>query len=127
MVIKLNRDSKLRYFDNRDTSKSSKLFWSECEYKPYFSNKYVYSDCKIILIEKEKVTNNSNEVIKKETLLINNDEIAESFNKHLRETIETSNTFEWLSNNEDLLKEQLIAIIINISEPSKYHENKEQI
>ena len=127
MVIKLNRDSKLRYFGNRHTSKSSKPFCSECEYKPYFSSKYVYSDCKIILIEKKKVTNNSNEVIKKETLLTNNDEIAESFNKHLRKTIETSNTFEWISNNEDLLKEQLIAIIINISEPSKYHENKEQI
>ena len=92
MVIKLNRDSKLCYFDNRDTSKNSKPFCNECN--PYFSNKYVYSDCKIILIEKEKITNNSNEVIKKETFLINNDEITESFNKYFRENIEMLNTSE---------------------------------
>ena len=44
----------------------SKPFWNEC--KLYFSNKHAYGDRKIILIEKEKITNNSNEVIKKEIL-----------------------------------------------------------
>ena len=89
LVVKLNRDSKLRYFDNIETSKNSKpkLFWNEC--KPYFSNKNVHGDSKIILIEKEKITNSSNEVIKKETLLVNNDEIAKTFNKHFTETVQT--------------------------------------
>ena len=88
MVVKLNRDSKLRYFDNIETSKNSKPFWNEC--KPYFSNKHAHGDSKIILIEKEKITNNSNEVIKKETLLVSNDEIAKTFNKHFAETVETA-------------------------------------
>ena len=89
LVVKLNRDSKLRYFDNIETSKNSKpkLFWDEC--KPYFSNKNVHGDSKIILIEKEKITDSSNEVIKKETLLVNNDEIAKTFNKHFTETVQT--------------------------------------
>ena len=78
--------------------------------KPYFSNKHVHGDSKIILIENEKITNNSNEVIKKETLLVSNDEIAKTFNKHFAETVETLNTFEWPSNNTDLSNHQLTAI-----------------
>ena len=109
LVVKLNRDSKLRYFDNIEISKNSKPFWNEC--KPYFSNKHAHGDSKIILIEKEEITNNSNEVIKKETLLVKNDEIAKTFNKHFAETVETLNTFEWPSNNTDLLNDQLTAII----------------
>ena len=35
----------------------------------------------IILIEKENITDNSNEVIKKETLLVNNGEITKTFKK----------------------------------------------
>ena len=64
-------------------------------------------------MEKEKITNNSTEVIKKETLLVYNDEIAKIFNKHFTETVEALNTFEWPSNNIDLLKDQLTAIIKN--------------
>ena len=92
MVVKLNRDSKLRYFDKIKTSRYLKLFRSEC--KPYFSDKHAYGDSKIILIEKEEITNNSHEVIKKETLLVNNDEIAKTFNKHFAEAVETLNSFE---------------------------------
>ena len=80
MVVKLNRDAKLRYSDNTEISKNSKPFWNE--YKPYFSNKHAHGDSKIILTEKEEITNNSNEVIKKETLLVKNDEIPKTFNKH---------------------------------------------
>ena len=77
LVVKLNRDPKFRYFHNIETSKNSKTFWNLC--KPYFSNKHAHGDSKIILIENEKITNNSNEVIKKETLLVSNDEIAKTF------------------------------------------------
>ena len=109
MVVKLNRDSKLRYFDKIETSKNSKPFLNEC--KPYFSNKHARGGSKIILIEKENITNNSKKVIKKETLPVNNDEIAKTFNKHFAETVETLNTFDWPSNNTDLLNNQLTAII----------------
>ena len=93
MVVNRNRDSKLRYFNDIEISKNSKPFWNEC--KPYFSNKHAHGDTKITLIEKEKITNNSDEVIKKETLQVKNDEIAKTFNKHFAETVETLNTFEW--------------------------------
>ena len=109
LVVKLNKDSKLRYFNNIETSKNSKPFWNEC--KPYFSNKNTHGDSKIILIEKEKITTNSNEVIKKETLLVSNDEIAKAFNKHFGGNVETLNTFQWPSNNTDVLNDQLTAII----------------
>ena len=109
LVVKLNRDSKLRYFHNIETSKNSKPFWNVC--KPYFSNKHAHGDSKIILTENEKITNNSYEVIKKETLLVSNDEIAKTFNKHFAETVETLSTFQWPSNNTDLLNDQLTAII----------------
>ena len=95
---------------NAETSKNSKPFWNECW--PYFSNKYARGDSKIILIEKEKITNNSNEVIKKKTLLVNNDETAKTFNKHFTEIVETLNIFEWPSNNTDLLNDQHAAAII---------------
>ena len=111
MVVKLNRDSKLHFFHNIETSKNSKPFWNVC--KPYFSNKHAHGDSKIILIENEKITNNSNKVIKKETLLASNDEIAKTFNKHFAETAEILNTFEWPSNSTDLLNDQLTAIIKN--------------
>ena len=44
-------------------------------------------------------------------LLVSNDKIAKTFNKHFAETLETLNTFEWPSNNTDLLNDQLTAII----------------
>ena len=103
LVVKLNGDSKLRYFHNIEASKNSKPFWNVC--KPYFFNKHAHGD------SNEKITNNSNEVIKKETLLVSNDEIAKTFNKHFAETVETLSTFEWPSNNKDLLNDQLTAII----------------
>ena len=51
LVVKLNRDSKLRYFDNIEISKNSRPFWNEC--KPYFSNKHVHGDSKIVPTEKK--------------------------------------------------------------------------
>ena len=107
----------------------SKPLWNEC--KPQFSNKNAYDDSTIILIEKEKLTNNSNEVIKKENLLVHNDKIAKTFDKHFTETVETLNIFEWSSNNKDLLNDQLIKTKYKFQEkfsfksvPVKYEENK---
>ena len=61
---------------------------------------------KIIFIEKEKITNNLNNAIKKETLLVDNDEITKTFNKHFAETVETLNTFQRPSNHTNLLNGQ---------------------
>ena len=95
-----NRETKLQYFNNLETSKNLKPFWDKC--RPYFSNRHAHGDSKTILIEKEKITTNTNVIVEKETLLVNNDEIAMTFNKNFAETVEKLNTFEWPSNNEDL-------------------------
>ena len=90
MVVKLNIEAKLHYFNNLETSKNSKPFWDKC--RPHFSNKHVHVDSKIILIEKKEITTNTNEIVQKETLLVNNDKIAKTFNKHFAETVEKLNT-----------------------------------
>ena len=111
LVVKLNRESKTQCFDNIQTSKHSKPFWDKC--KPYFSNKHAHGDSKIILIEKENIITNKNEVVQKETLLVNNDEIAKILNNHFSETVEKLNTFEWPSNEkyENMHNEKLTTII----------------
>ena len=108
-VVKLNKEMKLQYFNTLDTSKNSKPFWDKC--RPYFSNKCGHGDSKIILIEKEEITTNTNEIVEKETLLVNNDEIAKAFNKHFAETVEKLSTFEWPLTNEDLSEETVTKII----------------
>ena len=80
LVVKLNRESKTQYFDNIQTSKNSNPFWYKC--KPYFLNKHTHADSKIILSEKENIIANKNEVIQKETLLVNNDEITKTLNNY---------------------------------------------
>ena len=80
LVVKLNRESKTQYFDNIQTSKNSNPFWYKC--KPYFLNKHTHTDSKIILSEKENIIANKNEVIQKETLLVNNDEITKTLNNY---------------------------------------------
>ena len=79
---------KLQYFNNLEVSKN----W--CNSRNYFSNKYAHCDAKIILFKKEEITTNTNEIVEKETLLVNNDQIVKTFNKHFAETVEKLNTFE---------------------------------
>ena len=52
----------------------------------------------IVLLYFHEITNNSNEVIKKENLLVNNGEVAKTFNEHFAETKEALNTFKQPSN-----------------------------
>ena len=92
LVVKLNRESKTQYFDNIQTYKNSKPFWNKS--KPYFSNKHAHGVSKIILIKKERIIGNKNEIVKKETLLVNNDTITETVNNHFLETVEKLNTFK---------------------------------
>ena len=60
LVVRLNKERRIEYFENLETSKNSKPFWNKC--KPYFSNKHAHGESKIILIEKGNVILNSNEV-----------------------------------------------------------------
>ena len=110
-MVKLNRESKTKYFDNIQTSKNSKSFWDKC--KPYFSNKHAHGDSKIILIEKENIITNKNEVVQEETLLVNNDKISKTFSNHFSETVEKLNTFKWPFNEkyENIQNEKLTTII----------------
>ena len=108
-VVKLNKETKLQYFNNLDTSKNLKPFWDKC--RPYFSNKRGHGDSKIILIEKEEIASNTNEIVEKETLLVNNDEFAKTFNKHFAEVVEKLSTFELPSTYEDLSEETMTKII----------------
>ena len=50
---------------------------------PYFSKKHVHGGSKIILIEKEKNTTNTSEIVEEETLSVNNGGITKAFKKHL--------------------------------------------
>ena len=77
MVVKLNREMKLQYFNNLEISKNSKSFWDKC--RPYFSKKHAHSDSKIILIKKEKNITNTNKIVEKETFLGSIGEIAKTF------------------------------------------------
>ena len=97
-MVKLNRGSKTKY---------------KTRHKPYFSNKHAHGDSKIILIEKKNIITNKNEVVQKETLLVNNDEIAKSFNNHFSETVENLNIFKWPFNEkyENIQNEKLTTII----------------
>ena len=49
LVVRLNKERRIEYFENLETSKNSKPFWNKC--KPYFSNKYTHGESKIILID----------------------------------------------------------------------------
>ena len=63
LVVKLNRETKLHYFNNLETSKNSKPFWDKC--RPYFSNKHAHDDSKIILTEKKKLPQIQMRLLKK--------------------------------------------------------------
>ena len=67
-----------------------------------------------LFLLKNKKLPQKNENIEKDTLLLNNDEIAKTFNEHWAETVGKLNTFEWPSNNEDVKNETLTNIIKNL-------------
>ena len=79
--------------------------------KLYFSNKHTHGESKVILIEKENVIHNSNEVVENEKLIVKNDEIVKIFNKHFSETVDKLNTFEWPSRETEYTEDQLTNII----------------
>ena len=67
LVVSLNRQSKLDYFNSISSSKDTKPFWKQC--KPYFSNKHAVGDSKIVLIENDK-------------MMLVNESVSEKFNNY---------------------------------------------
>ena len=63
LVVKLNRETKLLYLNNFETSTSLKPSWDKC--KPYFSNRHAHGDSKIILIEKDELRQTQMSLFKK--------------------------------------------------------------
>ena len=109
LVVTLNKERRIEYFENLETPKNSKPFWNKC--KPQFSNKHAHRESEIILIEKENVTLTSDEVTESEKLLVKNDEIAKIFNKYFSETVDKLNIFEWPSCESEYTEDQLTNII----------------
>ena len=109
LVVRLNKERRIEYFENLETSKISEPFWNKC--KPYFSNKHAHGESEIILTEKENVILTSNEVVENKKLIVKNDEIAKIFNKHFTETVDKLNIFEWPSCEPEYTKDQLTNII----------------
>ena len=109
LIVRLNKERRIEYFENLETSKNSKSFWNKC--KPYFSNKHAHGESKIILIEKENATLTNNEVVEIEKLIVKNDEIEKIFKKHFWETVDKLNIFEWPSCESEHTEEQLTNTI----------------
>ena len=107
LVVRLNRESKTKHFDNIQTSKISKPFWISV------SHIFQINMLMFILIERENIIINKNEAVQKKTLLVNNDEIAKTFNNHFSESVEKLNTFKWPFNEkyENIQHEKLATII----------------
>ena len=61
LEARLNKEWRIKYFENLITSKNSKPFLNN--FKPYFSNKHVHGESKIILIEKMYIILNSIKVV----------------------------------------------------------------
>ena len=109
LVVKLNKKRKTEFFENLETSNDSKPFWNKC--KPYFSNKHAHGNSKILLIEKEKIALDDNNVVEKEKLVVKNDDIATTFNKHFSETVEKLDIFEWPSCKTNENQGELATIV----------------
>ena len=105
--MRLNKEGKIEYFENLQTSKNSKPFWNKC--KPYISNKYAHGESKVILIENVILT--SNEVVENEKLIVKNDEITKIFNKHFSKAVHKLNISEWPSCEREYTEDQLTNII----------------
>ena len=80
LIFKINRETELQYFNNLETLKHLKPFWDK--YRPWYFNKHVCGDSKLIFIEKKETSAKKKKkaIVAKETLLGNNDEIGKTFN-----------------------------------------------
>ena len=104
VVKKLNKKLKKAYFKEKlSEGKDVKDFWNFC--KPYFTNKGVCNDEKIILAEKE-------EVLRKDS------KISETFNNYFVNITDELGIYEWGNNPQ---------ICLDITEKIKYFNNHPSI
>ena len=82
LIVKMNKEAKIQYFNNSDTSNNSKHLWEKC--KSYFSNKHAKGDCNIMLLENDKI-------------LMENTEIASTFNSFFGSVVDSLDLYEWPS------------------------------
>ena len=104
IVTKLNKKLKKSYFKTK-LPKGSKVrdFWNFC--KPYFTNKGICNDEKIILVEKD-------EVLRKDS------EISETFNNYFVNITEELGIYKWGNNPSDSF---------NVTERIKHFEDHPSI
>ena len=79
-VLGLNKQAKLKYFNNLDCNKDTEPLWDKC--KPYFSNKHSRGDTNIMLKEKGEI-------------LLKNDVIANTFSNFFDSIVKSINLFKW--------------------------------
>ena len=82
MVVSLNRQSKIDYFNSISSSKDTKPFWKQ--YKPYFSNKRAVGDSKIMLIENDK-------------MISDKESVSEKFNNYFSQKVDSFDLYEFPS------------------------------
>ena len=86
-MTKLNRTSKLKYFNNLKLDKDNKQFWEKC--KPYVTNKHSKTDTDIIINEKRG-------------LLLKNKNVADIFNEYFGSIVESLDLHTWESEINNL-------------------------
>ena len=80
MVVLLNRQSNFDYFNSISSSKDAKPFWKQC--KPYFFNKHVVGDSKIMLIKNDKT-------------ILDNEQVSEEFNNYFSPIVASLDMYEF--------------------------------
>ena len=84
LVVNLNRQAKLEYFNSYGSADNKKQFWIDC--KPYFCNKHSKADTNINLNE------NGN-------LILKNEEIAKTFIDYFGSIVKNLNLHYWEDKN----------------------------
>ena len=102
LVVSLNRQSKLDYFNSISSSKDTKPFWKQ--YKPYFSNKHAADDSKIMLTENDK-------------MILDNESVSEEFNNYFSQIFDSLDLYEFPSE----LRKEYADEIDNIVSKIKTH------
>ena len=86
-VSKLNNKLKKTYFKEKLSKGSNvKDFWNYC--KPYFTNKSIYNDDRIILAENDKILNKDSD-------------ISETFNNYFVNITKDLGIFDWAGDSSD--------------------------
>ena len=105
-VSKLNNKLKKTYFKEKlPKGNNVKDFWNYC--KPYFTNKGICNDDRIVLVEKDKILNKDSD-------------ISETFNNYFVNITKDLGIFDWA---DDSLIECLVSLTILLSKRLRININ----